>query len=203
MLQRFAPDIVPDATIQEETSCMTSFPVHSKDTAPERSRPILAQVEKAFGFVPNLTGMLAEAPAALEGYLAVAAAFGRSGLSKTEQHIVLLTTSVENGCHYCVAAHSVIALGDGVSDGIVRALRAGAEIGDPRLDALRRFTLAVVRERGWVADGLADFLAAGYTRANVLEVVTGVTQKTLSNYANHVAATPLDDAFQSHVWAAA
>lgn len=176
------------------------FPVHTRDTAPERARATLAQVEKAFGFIPNLTGMLAESPAALEGYLAVAAAFGRSGLSKTEQQVVLLATSVENECHYCVAAHSTLAAGDGVPAEVVGAIRGGAPLADPKLEALRRFTQAVVERRGWVEDELPAFLAAGYTRANALDVITGVTQKTLSNYANHIAATPVDPPFQPHLW---
>ncbi|MGE0554075.1 MAG: carboxymuconolactone decarboxylase family protein [Gemmatimonadales bacterium] len=182
---------------------MTHFPVHTQDTAPERSRPILAQVEKAFGFVPNLAGMLAEAPAALEGYLAVAAAFGKSSLSKVEQQVVLLATSVENGCRYCVAAHSMIAAGEGMPEGTVTALRSKAPLAEARLETLRRFTVAVVRNRGWVADELGAFLEAGFTRANALEVITGVTQKTLSNYANHLAETPVDAAFEPHAWATA
>lgn len=177
-----------------------SFPVHTRDTAPQRSKATLAQVEKAFGFVPNLAGMLAESPAALEGYLAVAAAFGRSGLSKTEQQVVLLTASVENECQYCVAAHTAIAAGDGVPAEVVAAVRSAAPIGDPKLEALRRFAQAVVERRGWVEDELPAFLAAGYTRANALDVITGVTQKTLSNYANHIAATPVDPPFRPHAW---
>jgi AhpD family alkylhydroperoxidase len=122
--------------------------VHTKDTAPAGSNPLLEQVERAYRFVPNLAATLAEAPAALDAYLAVAAAFSKSSLCATEQQVVLLSVSVENECHYCVAAHSAIAAAQKVSTDAVEALRNGAPLGDPKLEALRTFTRAVVRQRG-------------------------------------------------------
>lgn len=177
-----------------------TFPVHTKATAPDRSRPLLAQVERAYGFVPNLAGMLAEAPTALEGYLGVAGAFAKSTLTAAEQQVVLLATSVENECHYCVAAHSTLALGAGLDRDAVDALRSGTPLIDPRLEALRRYTRDVVARRGWTADSLPGFLAAGYSRAQALEVIVGVAQKTISNYANHLAVTPVDQPFQNEAW---
>jgi uncharacterized peroxidase-related enzyme len=177
-----------------------AFPIHTRDTAPDGAKAKLAQVEKAFGFIPNLAGMLANAPVALEAYLAVAAAFGRSSLSAAEQQVTLLTTSVENECGYCVAAHSAIAASEGLPAEVVDAVRRRVPVADPKLEALRRFTHAVVTRRGWVEDELPAFYAAGFNQANALEVITGVTQKILSNYANHIAETPVDDAFVAHRW---
>ncbi|MGE0552684.1 MAG: carboxymuconolactone decarboxylase family protein [Gemmatimonadales bacterium] len=179
-----------------------TYPVHTKATAPERARPLLAQLERAYGFVPNLAGMLAEAPAALEGYLGVAGAFAKGSLTPAEQQVVLLATSVENECHYCVAAHSTIALGAGLDRDAVDALRSGTPLADPRLEALRRYTRDVVARRGWTTDSLPGFLAAGFSRAQALEVIVGVAQKTISNYANHLAATPVDEPFRGEVWQA-
>lgn len=179
------------------------FPVHSIDSAPIPSRAMLTGARSAFGFVPNLLGMLAEAPAALEAYLGVSAAFQKSSLTPTEQQVVLLAASVTNECQYCVAAHSAAATMARVPAGVVDALRSGDPIADPKLEALRRFTEAVVRERGWANEELAAFHAAGYSRAQVLEVLAGVTQKTLSNYANHLAETPLDAAFAKAAWSPA
>ncbi|MEZ4586618.1 MAG: carboxymuconolactone decarboxylase family protein [Gemmatimonadales bacterium] len=179
-----------------------TYPVHTKATAPERARPLLAQVERAFGFLPNLAGMLAEAPPVLEGYLGVAGAFAKSSLTPAEQQVVLLASSVENECHYCVAAHSTIALGAGLDRDAVDALRSGTPLADSRLEALRRYTRDVVARRGWTADSLPAFLAAGFSRAQALEVILGVAQKTISNYANHLAATPVDEPFQGEVWEA-
>ncbi|HXG31900.1 MAG TPA: carboxymuconolactone decarboxylase family protein [Bryobacteraceae bacterium] len=158
-------------------------------------------MQTKFGFVPNLIGVLAESPAALKGYLALADAFAASSLSPVEQQVVLLTTSLENRCTYCVAAHSMLYRHSGGDEASLRALRDGEPLADPRLEAVRSFTRRVVENRGWVdEETVRAFLDAGFTRAQVLEVILGITQKTLSNYTNHVAETPVDNAFANFAW---
>jgi uncharacterized peroxidase-related enzyme len=172
------------------------FPVFDEASAPAESRPVLAAVKAQFGFVPNLIGMLAGSPAAAQAYAGLAGAFGASNLSATEQHVVLQTVNVYHGCHYCVPAHGAVAAMSGVPGEIDRALCARAPLADPRLEALSAFTRALVERRGRPAvSELERFLAAGYTPAQVLDVIAGVALKTMSNYANHVAETPLDVAF--------
>ena len=115
--------------------------------------------------------------------------------------MVLISASVDNGCDYCVAAHTTIGQGAHVDQAVLDRLRADQPLPDARLEALRRFTKAVVRERGWAGEAdQAAFLEAGYTESQALEVVLGVTMKTLSNYTNHLAATPLDAAFAGNAW---
>lgn len=122
-------------------------------------------------------------------------------LTPAERQTVLLTVSVENGCDYCVAAHTLIASMQKVPDPVARAIRSGAPIPEPKLEALRRFTAEVVRRRGRPSDSELDaFVTAGYARAQVLEVLLGVGLKTLSNCTNHIVATPLDPAFQKALW---
>lgn len=182
---------------------MSHYHFHTPDSAPEAAHQVLADAERKLGFVPNLYAGLANAPAALEGYLAVSACFDKSSLTPTERQVVLLATSVANGCEFCVAAHSMIAKAMvGVPAEVVTKLREHKEPEDPKLAALTAFTRAVVEERGWVADhpAFTRFLEAGYSPAQALEVVLGVTQKTLSNYANHLLATPLNPAFESERW---
>ncbi|MBI5136046.1 MAG: carboxymuconolactone decarboxylase family protein [Nitrospirae bacterium] len=182
---------------------MSTYPFHTQETAPEAVRPVLQAVKGKFGFVPNLIAGLANAPAALGAYLAVADAFEGTSLTPVERQVVLLATSVDNGCPYCVAAHSMIARKmAGAPDPVVDAMRCGGALADPKLAALADFARAVVRERGHVADSAEHkaFLAAGYTPAQALEVVVGVTQKTLSNYANRLLGTPVDAAFADEAW---
>lgn len=181
---------------------MTNFQIHDETSAPAASLPFLAKAKSSFGMVPNLLGTLAESPALLEGYMTLAGIFAKSSFSPTEQQVVLLTVSFANGCSYCMAAHSVIAKSQGVPAGILQALRSGTPLDDSRLAALATFTHAVVAERGRVEHQVADFLKSGFTRAQVLEVVLGVGMKTLSNYANHIAHTPVDPPFQSQAWTA-
>ncbi len=182
---------------------MTTFPLHSSETAPEGSKPILAAAQKKFGFVPNLIRVMAEAPAAVEAYTAVMGIFESSSLSDAEKQTVLLSASLANGCDYCMAAHSTIAAMKGVPAQIIEALRAGATLPDTRLDALAVLTRSVVETRAWPSEAAKEaFFAAGYGASEYLEVIVGVTVKTLSNYVNHAADTPLDTAFEAQKWAA-
>ena len=178
------------------------FIVHSTQTASEESARQLEDIGGYFGFVPNLLGVMAESPQLLKAYLQLGQLFSQTSLSPVEQQVVLLQTSYTNDCTYCVAAHTTIAAGQNLPEDVVDAIREDREIGDPRLEALRRFTVAVVKSRGWPdQQSVDDLMAAGYSNQNVLEIVLGVGMKTLSNYTNHMAATPLDPAFEKAVWA--
>lgn len=180
---------------------MTDFTIHSIETAPEDSKGLLEGSLKGFGMVPNLHGVLAEAPAALEAYKAVGDLFASSSLSKVEQNVVWLAINVEHSCHYCVPAHTMIAKSQGVDDETIEALRDATPISDNKLEALRAFTLKVVRGRGIVSEADTQaFLEAGYTKQNILEVILGVSHKVISNYANHFAETPVDAPFGAFAW---
>lgn len=179
------------------------LPVHTSQSAPAGSRELLDSAKKNFGFVPNLLGVLASAPALLEGYLTLSGIFDKTSLSPTERQAVLLSVSFENRCAYCIAAHTAIAGMQKVDADVITALRENLPLRDNKLQALRTFTVEVVRTRGWPSDqALAGFLTAGYSHAQALEVVLGVGVKTLSNYANHLASTPLDAAFAPAKWSA-
>lgn len=183
---------------------MTSFTIHTSNHAPDQSRPLLTAVGNKYGFVPNLFGALAEAPATLEAYIALGGALEKSSLNPVEQQVVLIATSVENHCEYCVAAHSLVAKHMIKADeAVVNALRNKTAIPDAKLQALAVFTRAIVAHRGVVSGKpLEDFLVAGYGHQQMLEVILGVAMKTLSNYANSLMHTPLDEAFKPETWKA-
>lgn len=181
---------------------MTQFTAHTAETAPAASRPLLEGLGRSLGFVPNLFGVFAESPAALRGGLAIYEAFMSSSLSPAEQQIVMLAVSEANDCEYCVAAHSTLAKRFvKVDPAVVDAVRRRAPLADARLDALAVFTRKVVEQRGWLSGGEVDeFLSAGYTRAQVMEVLLGVGMKTFNNYVDHIAHTPLNDQFKAEAW---
>lgn len=180
---------------------MTDFTLHDHDSAPEGSKPFLEKSQKNFGMIPSLHAVMAEAPGLLEGYQTLHALFVDSSFDNDEKTVVWQSINVEHACHYCVPAHTGIAKAMGVSDEITNALRDGTPLPNDRLEALRSFTLAVVRERGNVDAAAVDaFLDAGFTRRQVLEVVLGVSQKVMSNYVNHIAETPVDERFQKFEW---
>lgn len=178
-----------------------SLPLHTQESAPEASRGMLAQAQKKFGMTPNLFRVMASSPGMLQAYMAAAEAFDNSSLNAVERQVVLISTSVVNRCTYCVAAHSVIADMSGVPAAVTEALRDGKAIADSKLEALQRTTQNLVEKRGWPdAQVLAAFYAAGYDSQSLLDVITGIGLKTMSNYMNHIAETPLDDAFSGRRW---
>jgi len=175
---------------------MTPFKLHDL-----QSRPQLAAAQEKFGFVPNLLGMLAESPVAADAYLKLGELFANSSFTPVEQQVVTLAVSNIHECDYCMAAHSGLAEMADMAPEVLEALRAGRTLPDARLEALRTFATTVVVDRGLVGDlAVAAFLDAGYTKAQVLEVITGVAFKTISNYTNHITRTPLDKPFSKYAW---
>ena len=180
---------------------MTEFTIHDENTAPEGSRSILANAHKRIGFVPNVFGVLAEAPVAVEAYGVLNELFLNSSFTPTERHVVWFANIDENDCTYCMAAHTGIAKLEKIDEDVVHAARNGAPYDDQRLEALRTFTRSVVVNRGWVSDDELDaFFEAGFSRQHVMEILVGVAHKVLSTYANHIAHTPLDNAFSRMAW---
>lgn len=180
---------------------MTDFTVHTTDTAPDQSVALLQGAQKAFGFVPNLIGVLAESPAVVEAYLTLSQIFDKSSLSPVERQVAILAISRFNECDYCMAAHSVIASMQKVPANVIQAIRNDQPIADEKLEALRAFATTVVDKRGWISeDDVTAFLSASYSQAQILEVILAASLKTLSNYANHVAETPVDDEFAGRAW---
>ncbi|WP_394196041.1 carboxymuconolactone decarboxylase family protein [Litoreibacter albidus] len=182
---------------------MSILPVQTIETAPQASKPHLEAAQKDYGFIPNLTAVFANSPAMVEAYGALAGQFEKTDLTPTERQIVLMTNNRLNECTYCMAAHSTMSQMQKVPADVIAALRDGTKIADPKLQALHVFTESVNTARGHVAQADIDaFLAAGYTEANILDVILGTGLKTLSNYTNHIADTPLDAPFQPNAWEA-
>lgn len=180
---------------------MTQFDLHTIETAPEGSKKIMEGATAKFKFLPNLLGKMAEAPATLEAYTTLSGIFDKADLSATERQVIMMTVNRLNGCTYCMAAHSKISRMSGVEEDVIQSLRANTTIADSKLEALRQFTIVMHDNRGWPKDeDVQAFLAAGYTKQTMLEVVLGISYKTISNYTNHLAQTPVDDVFNADAW---
>jgi uncharacterized peroxidase-related enzyme len=148
-------------------------------------------------------GVMANSPGLLDTYVHGYERFrALSGFTPAEQEVVLLAVSRENGCTYCVAAHSFIAdRMSGVPQAVTDAIRDGEPIPDARLAALHDFTRTMVAKRGLPDSSDVDaFLAAGYSERQILEVVLAIAVKTLSNYTNHLFHTPVDEVFACRAW---
>lgn len=176
-----------------------NFNIYTTDDAPENSKPLLNAAKEKFGFVPNLLGEFAESPALLEGYLKLNEIIDKTDFSPVEQQLAILAVSIENKCHYCSAVHSTILKNQLNVDGsVVESVRNGESLLNPKFNALVNYVRKVVANRGFLDDSdVQSLLDAGYTKQQALEVNLIVALKTISNYTNHLAGTPLDEAFQA------
>jgi uncharacterized peroxidase-related enzyme len=180
---------------------MTSFPIHTIDTAPEESRETLRTVKETLGMIPNLAAAMAESPTLVRAFFAVRETYSHGTLSPIDIQVLSLTNAFENGCEWCMAFHSAAALKEGLSKAALEALRAGRAPEDPRLGALSDLSRAMVRNRGEVSEqDLEAFYAAGFSRAQALEVVLGVAFSVMANFSEHLVHAPLGAAFEPHAW---
>ncbi len=161
--------------------------------APAASQPLLDAVKKQLGVVPNLFRLVANSPAALEGYLGMSGALGKGELSAPTRERIALAVAEINGCNYCLSAHTY--LGKNLAkldDAEIAANRSGAS-NDIKADAAVRFAAKVTKLRGKVSsDDVAAVKAAGYSDAQIVEIVQHVALNTWTNYINEVAGTEID-----------
>jgi uncharacterized peroxidase-related enzyme len=191
------PDSIMNKTYQ------TSLPLLTSATATAQGVPLLEGARKKLGFVPNMYGAMVNSPGFLATYQLGYERFrADSGFTPAEQEVVFLTISFENGCDYCMAAHSVMADAfSKVPKPVTDAIRAGTAISDAKLAALAGFTRHLLQTRGRpAAESAQAFIAAGFTERQILEVILAIAVKTLSNYSNHIFRTPVDDMFKGRLW---
>jgi AhpD family alkylhydroperoxidase len=180
---------------------MILYTLHTLESAPEGSRQAMRDLQATVGFVPNLAAAMAESPGLLNGFQAVRQIYQDGTFPPDEIQVLSLTAAFENGCDWCMAFHTFMALHSGVSEASVDALRAGRAPLEPRPAALSDFARSMIRRRGSVTnDDLQRFLDAGYTKAQALEVVLGMAFSVMANYAGHLVDPPLDEPFRPHAW---
>lgn len=164
------------------------FDPHTLDTAPEAAQQaMVAFAENSGGKVPDAVARLATSPELLNGFLSMSASFERCTLDPLAREIVIMTVAERNGCHLCIAVHTGKLRKLGADPELIAALRTSRMLADPRLEAIRAFTLEVLTQAGAVDDdGIKALLAQGYTERNALEVVLGVGAYTMSTLANRL-----------------
>ena len=166
---------------------MTTFPAHDLNTSNAEAAKLLGSVNEKYGFIPNLFTYMAEAPTILEAYLDLAGLIAKSSLTPQQAQIIQLTVSLENGCDFCVVAHTAGGKMNNVNPQTLEAIQNKTEIEDSKDRAIADLALKIIQKRGWLDDAdLQAFFDAGFAHQQVLEVILCVTIKTLSNYTNHL-----------------
>jgi uncharacterized peroxidase-related enzyme len=180
---------------------MTTYPIHTVESAPEGSRQALLNLHDALGLVPNLAATMANAPSLVNSFVAVFGQFRGVGFTGAERQVLLLTNAVANRCAWAVAFHSTAALAEGADPVDVEAIRRGEPAVDGRLAALSATTRRLIDKRGHLDEGdVKAFTAAGFDDVQLLDVITGLAISTMANYAGNLAQPPLDPPFQAQAW---
>lgn len=180
---------------------MSKFKVHTIESAPEKSKPALQGLQKAFGLIPNLAATMAESPVLINGFVGGFMNFHGGSLSGGEKQVLLLTNAVTNNCRWAVAFHSTLALKEGVAPNDVQAIRARELPRDVRLAALSRLTRTLIEKRGHLSSADQDeFLAAGFAKDQIFEVIAGLAVSVMANYAGNTADPVLEEPFQAQKW---
>jgi alkylhydroperoxidase family enzyme len=178
------------------------FTKYTAENAPEESKVMLQNVQEKFKFLPNQDRILAVAPNIYKAYNDCFDQFlGKSSLGLIAGQVVLMTVSYYNNSPYCMAAHSWGMEMTGVPPVIIEALRDNTTIPDQKLEILRHFTFLLMENKGNVSElEIKDFIDAGYTNQNIIEIIGGIATKTIANYTNIIAENELDEVMQKYEW---
>jgi alkylhydroperoxidase family enzyme len=183
---------------------MQTFPVYTIETAPEQSKPSLASLQQAFGIIPNIAGAMATSPVLIASLVGLFSKVHGGSFSEAQIQVVLLTNAVTNAAEWPVAFHTTLALKEGVDAVDVKAIRERGVPKDKKVAALSTLARTLIEKRGHISEKDADaFVAAGFGKDHLLEVVAIVAASTITNYTASIANPPLEGAFQAHAWRAA
>jgi uncharacterized peroxidase-related enzyme len=156
-------------------------------------RPMLDVVKKQLGVVPNLFRLLGVSKVSLEGFLNLSGTLGKSSLGGQTAERIALTVAEINGCSYCLSAHSYLAKNVAKLDDAEIALNRAGGSGNAKADVAVGFAAKVAATRGHVSDAdVRDVKSAGFSDAEILDIVSLVALNTLTNYVNEVAKTEID-----------
>lgn len=180
---------------------MNPFPVHTLTTAPEKAKASLEGLQKTFGIIPNLAATMATSPTLVNGFVGALVNFLGGSFDGRERQVVLLTNAVMNRSAWAVAFHSTAALKEGVSEQDVKAIRSGGLPENTKHRALSSVTRALVERRGHLEPrDLEAFTAAGYSHAQLLEVIAGQGASMMANYAGNITHPPVETPFAAQQW---
>lgn len=180
---------------------MPTYQIHTIASAPEKSKPALEQLQQAFGFIPNLASTISNSPKLVTALASVFQQVHSSSLTEQEIQIVLLTNAVTNSSAYAVAFHTALALQQQVSLEETDAVCARLVPRNQRFAALSTLAKTLIEKRGHLSEPeLEAFIAAGFTKEQILEVIAIVAASTITNYAGTITNPSLEDQFQQYAW---
>jgi uncharacterized peroxidase-related enzyme len=157
-----------------------------------REKELLDAVAQKYGRAPNITRVMANSPAALEGYMNFSGALASGEIDQQLRERIAIAVASANDCGYCLSAHTLLGKMAGLSPGELTAAQR-AHSSDEKAAAALRFAVKLVRERGWVGnEDIAELRQAGFDDGGIVEIVALVALNIFTNYFNKVAETEID-----------
>ena len=180
---------------------MNNFIYHTAETSSNEAASVLSDIKEKVGFVPNVFAIIAESTPALKGLVALNEAYSLSSFSAKEQQIILIATSTENECIYCVAGHTAFAESINMPTNIITAMRNQNSTTNQSYNVLATTVRQLIKHKGQVSpDIINNFIHAGYCKAQFFELVLGICVKTFTNYVSNALNVELDEAFKPYAW---
>jgi len=180
---------------------MQRFPVYTLDSAPDASKSALRDAQARFGMIPNLAATMATSPVLIQSLIGIFDKVHGGNFTEPQIQTVLLTDAVTNASAWAVALHTALGLQAGLDPADVEAMRAGRSPSDKKLGALSTLARTLIEKRGRLDDReIESFLAAGFGKDLLLEVITSVAASTITNYTGNVTNPPLEAMLQEHAW---
>ena len=180
---------------------MQTFPVHTVESAPEQSKPSLQALQRAFGMIPNVAGVMSTSPVLIGSLVGLFHRVHGGSFSEDQIQVLLLTNAVTNGCAWAVAFHTALALKEGVEPADVQAIRERRTPPSSKNAALSRLARTLIEKRGGLDElDLSRFLQAGFEKAQLLEVIAVVAASTITNYTGNITRPPVEAAFAAYAW---
>ncbi|WP_345816117.1 carboxymuconolactone decarboxylase family protein [Paraburkholderia sp. PREW-6R] len=182
---------------------MSTFPIHTIESAPAQSKPVLRHIEQTFGFVPNIAGAMASSPVLIDAFFNLFQKVHSGTFSEAQIQTLLLTNAVTNACTWAVAFHTALALNQGLTAADVEAIRSGRVPTDPQHAALSTLTRSAIKKRGHLDESeITAFIEAGFRRDQVLELLAVAAASTITNYVGSIAQPALETQFEVYAWKA-
>ena len=161
----------------------------------------MTRLKESAGLIPNLAAAMSEAPSLIDGFVTLREILQRATLDAGEREVLGLSNAVANGCEWCVAFHSFVALKLGIDRATVDTIRSGDALADPRARTLNTFTTRLIERRGAIdKTDLDAFIGAGFTKQQALEAVAALAMSLMANYAGNFVEPELDSFLADLKW---
>lgn len=171
---------------------MKAFQVPLKEQVSADAQVIFDQFTKRLGKMPNLYATIGYSANALKGFLDFEATLNKGAFSAKEREAISLVVSEVNGCNYCLAAHTMVAMKYGFTKEETLAIRR-TEVDNPKLQVIVELAKSIAENKGHADQTKLDnFLAAGFNEGAVMDLIGLVTARVFTNYVYAMTAIPVD-----------